>query len=369
MPESLHATIRKMCAKLAHSPPPNEAAVSHGLVRPMLEALGWPVEDYEVVVPEYITQGYRVDFALCDRNRRPKVLIEVKRPGQVDWHAMRQVFEYAYHQGVPLLVLTDGATWRIFLGPEAGSYADREVVYVDLMHDKPEHVTHQLERYLQRSRVCDDRAYADAQATIRERRIRQELRAQLPKAWRAVLRKRPRQLAELLADELKTLAGTRPSTELCWDLLATLVPQSPEATPTTGNPSPRPQEAKLRTPKESRTSTRPGRRFVTLWMNGSAQEFPSARAAYIEAIDRLSQSDPAFVRRFAECKGRVRAPVSHTPEGLGSPVAARCAAPLACGWYLDTHLSTSAIVRRLQQAAKVAGLRYGRDIRLDVASR
>jgi hypothetical protein len=55
----------------------NEAAVSQGIVLPVLSELGWPVFDTHSVAPEYVLEGRRVDFALCDGSDRPKVFLEV----------------------------------------------------------------------------------------------------------------------------------------------------------------------------------------------------------------------------------------------------------------------------------------------------
>ena len=60
----------------------NEAAVSQGVVLPLLHELGWPVFNTQIVVPEYALEGRRFDFALCDTNTRPKAFLEVKRVGQ-----------------------------------------------------------------------------------------------------------------------------------------------------------------------------------------------------------------------------------------------------------------------------------------------
>jgi predicted type IV restriction endonuclease len=44
----------------------NEAAVSQGIVLPVLYELGWLVCDTRRVAPEYALEGRRVDFTLCD---------------------------------------------------------------------------------------------------------------------------------------------------------------------------------------------------------------------------------------------------------------------------------------------------------------
>lgn len=69
----------------------SEAAISQGILLPFLHALGWPVFDTSIVVPEYSLEGRRVDYGLCHPASRPAVFIEVKKgfPEGAD----RQLFE------------------------------------------------------------------------------------------------------------------------------------------------------------------------------------------------------------------------------------------------------------------------------------
>lgn len=97
---------------------PNEASVSQGIVLRLLNALGWPAYDTDAVWPEYALGGRRVDFALCSPPSKPLAFIEVKQIGQSDG-AERQLFEYAFHIGVPMAILTDGREWNFFLPARA----------------------------------------------------------------------------------------------------------------------------------------------------------------------------------------------------------------------------------------------------------
>ena len=54
---------------------PNEASVSQGVVLRLLDALGWPSYDVDVVAPEYSLEGRRVDFALCHPPGKPLVSV------------------------------------------------------------------------------------------------------------------------------------------------------------------------------------------------------------------------------------------------------------------------------------------------------
>src|SRR3990172_11571632 len=110
----------------------NEASVSQGIVLRILQALGWPVFDSQIVWPEYTVEGRRVDFALCQPKAKPAVFIEVKQVGQSEG-ADRQLFEYSFHLGIPMAVLTDGQEWHFYLPAERGDYKERRVYKLDLL--------------------------------------------------------------------------------------------------------------------------------------------------------------------------------------------------------------------------------------------
>ncbi len=101
---SFEQTISQVQENIRKGLFPNEAAVSTGVVLRILDALEWPVFDTAVVVPEYAVEGRRVDYALCGSRGEPVVFLEVKRVGVAD-SGERQLFEYAFHRGVPLAVL------------------------------------------------------------------------------------------------------------------------------------------------------------------------------------------------------------------------------------------------------------------------
>lgn len=110
----------------------SEEAVRQGIILPVLQALGWPIFETPVVFPEYSLGTRRVDYALCHPARKPSVFVEAKKIGHVDG-ADRQLFEYAFHEGVPIAVLTDGQEWSFYLPGEQGRYDERRVYKLDLL--------------------------------------------------------------------------------------------------------------------------------------------------------------------------------------------------------------------------------------------
>ena len=105
---AMEQTISQIQENLRKGLFPNEAAVTTGAVLPILNDLGWQVFDPSVVFPQYKveTQFKRekrfVDFALLRPNGNPTIFVEAKKVGAAASGEM-QLFEYAFHKGVPPL--------------------------------------------------------------------------------------------------------------------------------------------------------------------------------------------------------------------------------------------------------------------------
>ena len=119
--ETLVNIVQDIQSRLKTGQVANEASVTQGSVLPILQALGWSIFDARIVCPEYTVEGKRVDFALCHQPRRPDIFMEVKQVGKSEG-ADRQLFEYAFHTGVPMAVLTTGQEWHFYLPAEQGTY-------------------------------------------------------------------------------------------------------------------------------------------------------------------------------------------------------------------------------------------------------
>jgi predicted type IV restriction endonuclease len=160
----------------------NEATVSQGIVQRLLNALGWPVYDTEVVAPEYSLSTRRVDYALCHPPRDPVILIEVKQVGQSKG-ADRQLFEYAFHKGVPMAILTDGQEWNFFLPTEQGDYSERQLYKLDILERNPQEAESSLKRYLEYEAVRSGQAIEAARRDYRNAARKRQAQRTLPDAW------------------------------------------------------------------------------------------------------------------------------------------------------------------------------------------
>jgi len=192
----------------------SEASVSQGILLPALNELGWPVFDTSIVVPEFSLEGRRVDFALCHPKNKPAVFVEVKNVGLSDG-ADRQLFEYAFHLGVPMAILTDGQEWSFYLSGEQGRYDERRVYKIDLLERSLEEIKSRLIRYLKYDSVTAGEALKAARSDYQNVERYRIIANNLPKAWNSLLNEQDSILLELLAEKVEDLCGYKPDLDVC----------------------------------------------------------------------------------------------------------------------------------------------------------
>ena len=344
----------------------NEASVSQGIVLRILHALSWPTYDTQVVCPEYLLETRRVDFGLCHPRRKPIAFIEVKQIGQSE-QAERQLFEYAFHVGIPLAILTDGQQWNFFLPAEQGSYGERRVYKLDIVErDVPECVA-RLSRYLQYEAICSGGAIEAARSDYKNVSREREMRATLPRAWIDLVEEEDELLLELIADRVESLCGFKPDPDAVASFLRTNVALkvAPDITLTSKARSAPQADDGLRSP---RAITPNGIGFVL-----HAQSYParSARDVLISIIRTLAECDSSFLDRFAALPkhGRTRRYLAKSPDELypGRPDLARDhSVEIKPGWWLGINLSHAAVKRIVEMACDVAGLKFDRDLKVSL---
>lgn len=337
---------------------PSEAAVSQGIVLPILHELGWPVFDTAMVIPEFSVEGRRVDYALCHPARRPCVFVEVKRVGQSEG-ADRQLFEYAFHLGVPMAVLTDGQGWSFYLPGEQGTYPERRVYKLDLLERTLEEAAVRLERYLGYKAVAAGDALRSARSDYQNVARFREIQRNLPQAWTALLAKQDPNMLELLADEVEGLCGYRPDLDTCAQFLekhvlhswSAVAPTSPVLTPATRPPT------TLSTSPRTRRATSGGAFYVKF--KGSTYRVRTAREVLIKVFQVLAEADSGFLESFASRKhGKKRRYLARDKYELypGRPdLADQYSVEVVPGWWLGTNYSRQNIQEIIVLALEVAG--------------
>ncbi len=199
----------------------DEAAVSQGIVLRLLGAVGWSTFDPQVVVPQYGVEGRKVDYALCYPPSKPLVFIEVKRVGNIEG-AERQLFEYAFHEGVPIAILTDGQKWRFFYPIGQGDYRERKVHEIDLTEDNSEESAEHLNRYLNYNSIRTGEAVKAIEEDYRNVSRQRQVVARLPEAWDKLVEEADESLLDVVAKKVESLCRYRPTDEQILDFFKSL---------------------------------------------------------------------------------------------------------------------------------------------------
>ena len=199
----------------------NEAAVSQGIVLRLLDALTWPRFNTQVIIPEYSVGGRRVDFALCHPPSKPIIFIEVKQVGNIDG-AEQQLFEYAFHEGVPIAILTDGREWRFFHPTAQGDYRERKVCELNLSEGNSEENAKRLKRYLNYESIRTGEAVeaikADYEKVVQQRQVE----TRLPEIWSELVQEKNEDLLLIMMDAAKNKIGYEPTEEQILNFLKSL---------------------------------------------------------------------------------------------------------------------------------------------------
>jgi predicted type IV restriction endonuclease len=360
---ALETTLTDITARLRQGKFSNEQAISQGIVLRLLQELGWDTWDTTTVWPEFQTGEGRADFALCHPPAKPAIFIEVKQPGKAE-DAVRQALEYAFHTGVPFIVLTDGKTWSFYLPAEQGSYEERRVYKLDLLERPAAEATETLNRYLARERVVAGQALETARQEYRSRHRRSQAQAAIPEVWKDLVGKGNEELVELLASNVELKTGIRPDSDKVAEFLAGL--GRPVFLETSrGNASEhlgRAMERLIPQRVASETS-----RSGKLVLRGAAYPYTSAKEAMVIVLRELAKTDSSFLERCSQhpdAQGRKRRYIARTPEELypDREDLRDMREALPGGWLVATNLNNVLKKTIIKLAAEVAGLEFGVDV-------
>jgi predicted type IV restriction endonuclease len=341
---------------------PNEAAVSQGAVLPILQACGWNTHDTDEVPPQYGTQDKeRVDHALLIGGK-PLIFIEVKHRLDNDRSldkGIEQVFKYAYDEGVPVAILTDGDAW-FFYWPAAPErrYAQRLAQAIQLTRTEPTEAATILRKYLQKSpdlspnrlrKIIEEAFHVNKLPTLLEE-IFQNPTDELVELIEGIAKQRDidvgkEQIRAFLPQWLKKYkpSDSSPSSSAM-----------PSNTPSTPHAS--------GAPPLSSPSTGLG-----YYYRGTFYPASGKKDIYVEIIGRLMQDFPDFADRFSkESVGDTRYYLFRKSEKDQLPEEmqkwyeqnSRQYREIEQGWLVLADLNDENKRRKLRQAAEIAGLPF-----------
>jgi len=333
----------------------NESAISIGVVIPILEELGWIVSNPNVVKPEYSIGGGRVDYALLDQRGRAVIFIEVKMLGNTEG-AEKQLFEYAFHQGVPFLILTDGREWNFYLPLEQGNYLDRKLFKLDLLERNSNVIGEKFNKYLLNKRVINGVALEEAKKEFKEISRRREAERFIPQAWQSLISSNNDLLLDLLIDTVEGLCGFRAERRSCQQFLKDYYSKDFIRK--------LPIDSQIKTKKIRYSDRQIGFRY-------NSQFFPenSARKVMINIFKLLQKRDSTFLNRFSQSlpNGNRRKIISekiselypNRPDFYNN---SSMVSEFMPNWYIGLNYSRKTIEQKIIQAINFAGLRRNQDI-------
>ncbi len=366
--------IEQIRERLQRSAYVNEAAISHGVVMPIINALGWDTADPQQVVPEFSVSGGRVDFALFGLGHKPAVFIEVKQVGRA-MTGDRQLFEYCFHQGVSLCVLTDGREWSFYLPGGHGSYEDRRVYRLQLDDREPAKCEQMLLRYLSRDRVRDQSAFEDAQRDHRDATRNREAVNLLSRAWREVADEAHDQVVEALTDKAEALCGYKPAAAEVVAFLRTLAPGNALGAALSAQKSaPKSEKVVDAAPSTTPSSvgwtpptaneTRAADKTVTYVIEGEHCTAPNASVALVEILSAIVARDSSRIPALAQAVSGTKVNhIARTPNEINpaKPHLAR-AVEIAPDWLVGLNIANRTKMGIIRTACELYGLKMPDDI-------
>lgn len=343
-----------------------ETAVREAIVLPVLQSLGWDIFDPSAVVREYTLGSRRVDYALAASPPKKDVFIEVKAVGH-SAGADRQLFEYAYHEGIPFAVLTDGREWSFFLPGEQGSYDERRVQKLDLVERPTTDVSSTFHKYLALARVRSGEAIEAARADYRNIAKRNTAKQHILKAWSELVQEPDDLLIDLVAEKAEALCGFRPTTEDVEEFLLTrlsLVQATVLAAvkTTVARPQPRLNPPAPVAPTQPPVAIGGG---IPYSVFGVSKNVSKAVDALIDILRTLSERNPQFLETLAPLvRGRSRNHLAQSRDQVYplKPELSEYTTEFVPGWWLGTNISNRDKMRIIRAACEIEGLTLGREI-------
>lgn len=347
-----------------------EVQVSQGPVRSILQALGWDTFDIHSVVQEYSVGKGRVDYALKANPNTTDVFLEIKAPGKADDAADLQLFEYAFHQGVPFAVLTDGRVWNFYLPSGQGNYQERRLFKLDIVEFELAEACARLERYLAFDRTKTGKARTEAVKEYEDGFQKKKVKEIIPKVWQRLLAEPDDLLCALLIEAVEAEGGQRPLRDDVVNFLRATGGTAPSVKNvlSAGLPNTSFAPASLTNSNSIGISPSQGNGVGFCIASNAWQKYSSGKQCYVAVIRHLVTTYPEFPIRFqnAKAKGK-RAWISKNREDLfpGRPDFQQSeVTTVGNGWLVGTQMSAQVeMPRRVETACACVGLVFGRDIK------
>lgn len=358
----LQNTLTTVANRLQSGNLTKEAHVKQAVILPVLRELNWDDTNPNEFIPEYSVNQGSVDYALLN-NRNPYVFIEAKNLGCLDDKGEDQLFGYASHQGVPLLILTDGNRWDFYLSMAAGLPEERRFYRLELKHEhKYSEYVEFLENCLQKNQVISGVAKQFAERHHESNKVRATAREAIPNAWLALLKEPDERICDLLVEKVESECGTKPESDDIKDFLQKY--PDTRLKPESGHSS---QEMPLK-PSPPQVTWEPTQNLIAGFVLREERfETSSAITTLVQIVEIFGSESPDFMQKFAKrsaSKTRNLVAINRADLYQHSHLSESHAKQLRNGWWLGTNLNKSQIKGHIVTACDVAGVKFGTQLKL-----
>lgn len=341
------------------------------MIVPVLTALGWDPADPKQWVPEMPVPSGRVDDALKSDTGTPLVFVEAKKHGNLSAKAEEQLFDYAAKQGVPMLVLTDGDTWDLYLAMAAGEPHERRFAHVELTQGSDmAMIAEDLARFLRRDAVVNQQANFAAQQRLAEVNDRLKGKRGLASSWSSLLHEGDDRLRELLIGHVEERTGSRPWAQDVDEFLSALADRlDAPAAPSKQYEDPISSEQVPSWPTAGQDSVMVAGRIVGVVIRGHRHEVGNGQAAMALLAGALQRQSPDFLERYRDeaAPGAHKRPPAVRDDALNDYLEGQIRRQSyrqvdgSSEWWIYVDLKTNAQAKRMRMMAKIAGLSWGTD--------
>lgn len=315
-------------------------AVLVRVIQPLLAELGWDVGDPFQVDLDH--EGVDVVLSIprgeqtspSDRRPgRPGVYVRFV-PSEREFSAQAAgLVAEAARDGADLCALTTGQIWQLYAAKPMQEADACRFARLDVRGDPAERVADELEMYLSREALIDQRAQRSAEHALTARLNAERVAAAIPNVWRRLLAGPDSLLVEYVQDEVRKETGLHAAAEqviavIRSEALASppaalpeprTVAEPPPASPSTGErqQSGRAVIAAPVKPTRKRGGAA-GKRIVGFRLWGERHQTRTAKGMWLGVAESVHERHRHDFDRAFELRGRTRQYIARSPEALFS---------------------------------------------------
>lgn len=186
----------------------SEIKIRQGVLFPILKFLHYDPFNVKEVEPEYSVSSCKVDFAIRVLNE--KVFIETKAGNEDLEKHQEQLLKYAFSEGVPLAILTNGSDWWFYLPLKKGNWEERKFYSIKIKEQDAEDIKNRFRDFLSKEKIEKGHAIRNAEEFYNSTIKRHVIERTLPEAWEKIISENNEVLFNLVKDKTEIICGYRP---------------------------------------------------------------------------------------------------------------------------------------------------------------